>query len=55
MRKIVIPDVKESSSLNRRIVILNLFQDNTPPLFVILKQVQDDVGLYFSPRYQTRK
>ena len=25
-----------------RIVILNLFQDNTLPLPVILKQVQDD-------------
>jgi hypothetical protein len=23
-------------------VILNLFQDNAPPSFVILKQVQDD-------------
>ena len=25
-------------------VILNLFQDNKRPLFVILKQVQDDEG-----------
>ena len=25
-------------------VILNLFQDNMRPLFVILKQVQDDEG-----------
>ena len=32
------------SSMNHPTVILNLFQDNARPLFVILKQVQDDDG-----------